>query len=414
MATQTARCSRENLTALLATQAEVARLAEVQAILNAAAGTAAAAPSLAHGLFVRIKDGGEYHLLPASHLMLPADGGTPALAVQAPNTAAAGSAALLSVPLTAISGTNPLLDAHWEAAGQQGLARLQAAMHQRGLALPLAQAAAAAWRKQAALRWHAQHGRQVPEEQHAHAPALLQQLHDTAGLAGMQQLLQAESPAEHAVFSSGKGSLQVVAAFADAGTSADGQAGGHAHTLAGGALPSAAAAAAAAAPATAASGPPFLASPSPDEACKQARQSGSAVELGPAAGASAAGAAVPRLPGGPEPRLTPVLVRPSRTALGRRCDWELTANGVFFCGLRSGISRQEARECGLPLVAGVGATGGVPGGWHIWCACQGRASGCGAAARHTATPAGCRCQVSVRLFGLEQLASTSACSCVQA
>lgn len=139
------------------------------------------------------------------------------------------------VPLTTVSGTNSLEDANWEALGRAELERLAAYMQGHGLELPLeevrgveeclvtqfavckccaklgvvevctcmlwscfrsatsaiAQVAGSAWRKQAALAWHAQHGAAPPAVQQQHLPALLQQLADAAGIAGMQQRLEA-------------------------------------------------------------------------------------------------------------------------------------------------------------------------------------------------------------------------------
>ena len=55
-----------------------------------------------------------------------------------------------------------------------------------------AQVAGAAWRKQAALAWHAQHGAAPPAVQQQQLAALREQLADAAGIAGMQQRLQAQ------------------------------------------------------------------------------------------------------------------------------------------------------------------------------------------------------------------------------
>ncbi|KAL4448580.1 hypothetical protein ABPG75_005799 [Micractinium tetrahymenae] len=132
-----AACSRGNLKLLLATKAELGKLAEVQALAATAAAAGDGGPA---SPLRRIKYGGKYHLLPASHLVLPASGGKPALAVQAPSTAAAAAgSAQLQVPLASVSGTNLLVDPHWESAGQQELARLQAATQQRGQVLPPAE-----------------------------------------------------------------------------------------------------------------------------------------------------------------------------------------------------------------------------------------------------------------------------------
>ena len=63
------------------------------------------------------------------------------------------------------------------------------------------QAAGIAWRKQAALAWHEQHGAAPPDEQQRHLPVLLQQLQDAAGIAEMQQQLEPEQrqPQQHDV-----------------------------------------------------------------------------------------------------------------------------------------------------------------------------------------------------------------------
>ncbi len=47
-----------------------------------------------------------------------------------------------AVPLSSVSGTNPLDDQHWAAAGQQEVQRLAAHMRQHGKAMPLAEARA--------------------------------------------------------------------------------------------------------------------------------------------------------------------------------------------------------------------------------------------------------------------------------
>ena len=58
----------------------------------------------------------------------------------------------------------------------------------------LPQAAAAAWRKKAALQWHLLRGAQPPEEQQRQLPALLQQLQDAQGIAMMARKLAPEAP----------------------------------------------------------------------------------------------------------------------------------------------------------------------------------------------------------------------------
>lgn len=56
------------------------------------------------------------------------------------------------------------------------------------------QAAAAAWRKQAALEWHAEHGAKSPAEQQQHLPALRQQLQDAAAIAEVQRRFAVAEP----------------------------------------------------------------------------------------------------------------------------------------------------------------------------------------------------------------------------
>ena len=73
--------------------------------------------------------------------------------LQAPEVAAAG--AVRRIPLAAVSGTNPLDEQHKQGAGSREVAELAAAWQACGYGLPLAEAAGAAWRKQAALQWHA-------------------------------------------------------------------------------------------------------------------------------------------------------------------------------------------------------------------------------------------------------------------
>ena len=74
------------------------------------------------------------------------------------------------------------------------MAALAAAWQACGYALPLAEAAGAVWRKQAALQWHAQHGKQAAEERQQHIPALLAALADTEGLARTEQQLPVGAP----------------------------------------------------------------------------------------------------------------------------------------------------------------------------------------------------------------------------
>ncbi|KAL4448578.1 hypothetical protein ABPG75_005797 [Micractinium tetrahymenae] len=388
-----AACSRENLQLLLVTKQELVKLAEVQALL--AAGHSMPPPNLVQGLFARIKYKGQYMLLLASHLLPAGGGGKPAVAVQVPSTAADGNAALLSVPLTAVSSTNPLLDAHWEAAGRQELAQLQAAVQQRGQALPLAQAADAAWRKQAALRWHAQHAGQPQQERQALLAGLLLELQDAAGVAGMHQQLEAEAeeqqqqpqqpaaeqqsagqqpapqqpgmqhptaqqqayaaldmpssllpaeelaPLDRAVFASANGSLRVVAGLQRSGGRQDKEAG---------ASRSIAPSRRGAAPAQA-----HLASPSPPlsrQATPQLQQPGGARR-----GSSRSSHGPAPLPSGPQPRLALVLMRYYTCTGGDdgSSEWLLTTRMVFVGGLRRGIDKQAARALLERLVRSVGA-----------------------------------------------------------
>ena len=150
-------------------------------------------PSLARGLFVRLKYG-EYQLALVRGLVPPpAPGGKSQVSVQLPLDAAPGSDLPLerTVPLSGVSGADPLSDEQWETAGRAELQRLRAYRQQRGLVLPLADAAAAAWRKRTALVWHSLHGGKPLQEQQAQVPALLQQLQDASGPAQMQQWLAA-------------------------------------------------------------------------------------------------------------------------------------------------------------------------------------------------------------------------------
>ena len=131
----------------------------------------------------------------------------------------AGQAPTRCIPLSSVSNTNSLDDKHWERGGASELQALQAYMQQHGLVLPLAevstgvvrvwpciagqlprapspppprlQAAAAAWRRSAALAWHAQHGHQAAAEQARHLPQLLVELDSESGMAGMRRRFRA-------------------------------------------------------------------------------------------------------------------------------------------------------------------------------------------------------------------------------
>ena len=81
--------------------------------------------------------------------------------------------------------------------GSREVAELAAAWQACGYGLPLAEAAGAAWRKQAALQWHAQQWEQAPEQRQV--SALLAALNDAGGLASMQQQLSAAQPVVAAV-----------------------------------------------------------------------------------------------------------------------------------------------------------------------------------------------------------------------
>lgn len=83
---------------------------------------------------MRLKYARTYHLLPVERLVEAADG-TPGLAVAAPTVTPA--AAVLSVPLSSVSGTNPLEGRHWEAGGQEEVAWLAELLTQRGQPLLL-------------------------------------------------------------------------------------------------------------------------------------------------------------------------------------------------------------------------------------------------------------------------------------
>ncbi|PRW57934.1 RNA binding rggm [Chlorella sorokiniana] len=142
-------------------------------------------PSVLRGLVVRLKYAGTYHLLPVEQLFAAADG-KPGLAVASPDPQQQHGAPL-RVQLNSASGTNPLADDQWDAAGRAEVEQLAALLQQRGQPLSVAEVAAAAWRKQAALAWHAQHGALPPSEQQQHLPELLQQLADEEAIAELQQ-----------------------------------------------------------------------------------------------------------------------------------------------------------------------------------------------------------------------------------
>ena len=190
-------------------------------------------PRVLHGLVVRLKYAGAYHLLPVEGFAAAA-GGTHGLSVQHPE--GGPEAPLLHVPISSVSDTSCLADDQWETAGRAEVAQLAALLQRRGLGWPVqqvrcrgvpcpvcmqahkswtdallctqmriialmclvpsanVQVAAAAWRKKAALEWYAQHGAQPRAEQQQHLPALLQQLDDAAGIAGMQQQLELHLP----------------------------------------------------------------------------------------------------------------------------------------------------------------------------------------------------------------------------
>ena len=91
-------------------------------------------PTVLRGVIVRLKYARTYHLLPVEQLVAAADG-TPGLAVASPT--ATPAAAVLSVPLSSVSGTNPLEGRHWDAGGQEEVARLAELLRQRGQPLLL-------------------------------------------------------------------------------------------------------------------------------------------------------------------------------------------------------------------------------------------------------------------------------------
>lgn len=184
-----AACTRASLQLLLATRGQVAKLAEVEALLagkldaaaclggrptpgrrrpdasavqvqgclDAAAAAAtrpldfrrtapfahaagscqqASPPSVLRGVVARIKFSGSYHLLPVEGLAVAADG-APALVLLSPE-ASPDAARLLHVPVSAASSTDPLAEASWEAVGRGEVARLASLLQRRGQGLPLA------------------------------------------------------------------------------------------------------------------------------------------------------------------------------------------------------------------------------------------------------------------------------------
>ncbi|PSC73107.1 3-ketoacyl-thiolase peroxisomal [Micractinium conductrix] len=181
---------REGVSQLVASKKELGQLAQVEHFLAGAhhstqpPGTQPP-PSVLSGVLARFKSAGQYHLRPVVGVEAAAAGSGPeAVLFQAPEAAAAGAPpALRRIPLAAVSSANPCDEKNWEAAGHGEVAALAAAWQACGYALPLAEAAGAVWRKQAALQWHAQHGKQAAEERQQHIPALLAALADTEGLA---------------------------------------------------------------------------------------------------------------------------------------------------------------------------------------------------------------------------------------
>ena len=245
------------------------------------------------------------------------------------------------------------------------------------------QAAAAAWRKQAALRWHAAHGRQPPEEQQALLEPLLAELQDAAGIAGMQEQLEAaaeeqqqqqQQPAEsppqppeqatpqpatarpagvhmsafvperaapadawRTVLASAAGSLQAIAAVPANGLQQD-RAAGAQHM-------SPREHASQAAPASLTSHSP---QPTPRDALPRHQE-----------GARAGSSRPAQLPSGPEPCLAPALVRHHTGPRAGTSEWLLTSRTVFLAGLQRGIDEQAAQALVEGLARGVGAKGGL-------------------------------------------------------
>ncbi|KAL4433969.1 hypothetical protein ABPG75_000410 [Micractinium tetrahymenae] len=151
-------------------------------------------PSLLHGLLVRFKLGGRY-LLRFVELAEPgtaAEGDQAIVVVQAPEAVAVPGAALpvRRLPLTSISGTNCMAAEHYEQLGKAEAAELAEAYSKAGLVLSLAEAPAVAWRKQAALHWHAQHWSLPPLERQQRLLSLLAALANGGSQAAQAQQRQ--------------------------------------------------------------------------------------------------------------------------------------------------------------------------------------------------------------------------------
>lgn len=102
--------------------------------------------SVLTGLMVRINLKGEYYLAPISHLQLTRDG-RPCVAVLSHTVPAAGGEQLPMlrlVPISSVSGTSPLSEALWEAAGRREAAGLAATLDLHNVKLYLHQVSAAA------------------------------------------------------------------------------------------------------------------------------------------------------------------------------------------------------------------------------------------------------------------------------
>ena len=93
-------------------------------------------PSLLSRLVVRLKYAGAYQLLPVEQLLVSAEGAH-GLAVMSPDPQQRD--ALLRVSLSSASGTNPLTDEQWEAAGRAEVEQLAALLQQRGQSLSVAE-----------------------------------------------------------------------------------------------------------------------------------------------------------------------------------------------------------------------------------------------------------------------------------
>ncbi|KAL4438010.1 hypothetical protein ABPG77_004231 [Micractinium sp. CCAP 211/92] len=193
---------------------------------------AAASPNCLLGLVVRFKFGGRYVLRPLYGLVPPlttADGDGQQQQKQfvwvgapSPDPATRG---VVAIPAVAVSGTNPLEGQLSEAAGSAEVAELGDWLRARQQTLPLSMAAAAAVRKQAVLRWWAQHQLHTEGEQLQHLPQLLAELGNEASIQLAAHSFQLEVPelgqqSQQPV--AGAAAAAAAASAADAGKNAGG------------------------------------------------------------------------------------------------------------------------------------------------------------------------------------------------